>query len=136
MENQMADSEMARFACNKGTYIREHIILGIIGSVLITGYLIYANEPAPWVGIIGAFAAIAVRGFYLASEHLGYVWLLREDGFVLPNSSVVPLNQIKEVRGIFSAVQVVTTTGDKHLIKYQSDRQGVIDTINSARNLA
>jgi hypothetical protein len=37
------------------------------------------------------------------------------------------------VRSLFSAVQVVTVTGDKHLLKYQADAPAVIATIDAAR---
>ena len=131
----MTDTEIARFTSNRGTYIREHIILAILGAMLMTGYLVLIEDPSPWVGIVGAIIAISIRAFYLVSEQLGYVWVLRDDGLTLHNSNVIPLNEIKAVRGIFSAVQVITTTGDKHLIKYQSDRQGVIDTIAAACKL-
>ena len=131
----MSDTELARFTSNRGTYIIEHIILAILGAALMTGYLVLTEDPSPWVGIIGAIIAISIRGFYLVSEQLGYVWVLTARNLSLPNGNVIPLGDVKAVRGIFSAVQVITTAGDKHLIKYQSDRAGVIKTIATACNL-
>jgi hypothetical protein len=43
------------------------------------------------------------------------------------------LENIAAVRSLFSAVQVVTVTGDKYLLKYQADAPTVIAAIDTAR---
>ena len=131
----MSNTETIHITANNATYIREHVILAVLGAALMTSYLILTGTPSPWVGVVGAFAAIGIRGFYLQKEQLGYVWVLADNSLTLPNGTVIPLGNVKAVRGIFSAVQVITNDGDKHLIKYQSDRAGVIKTISAACNL-
>ncbi len=131
----MPDTKTIRITSNRGTYILEHVILAILGAALMTSYLVLTETPSVWVGVVGAFIAIAIRGFYLFKEQLANVWVLSAQSLTLPNGHVIPLGEIKAVRGVFSAVQVVTTSGDKHLIKYQSDRVGVIKTILAACNL-
>lgn len=131
----MSDAKSLRIKSNRGTYIREHIILAVLGAILMTGYLALTENPTLWVGVVGAFAAIGIRGFYLYNEQLGYVWVLTNTSLTLPNGTAIQLGDIKVVRGIFSAVQVITNDGDKHLIKYQSDRAGLIKTISAACNL-
>ena len=131
----MSDPSTVRIMSNRDTYIREHVILAILGGVLMTGYLALTESSSLWVGVVGAFAAIGIRGFYLYKEQLENVWVLTEQSLTLPNGTTIPLGEIKAVRGIFSAVQVVTNDGDKHLIRYQSDRAGVIKTIATACNL-
>ncbi len=131
----MSDPNTVRIMSSPDTYIREHVILAILGAVLMTGYLALTESSSLWVGVVGAFAAIGIRGFYLYKEQLNNVWILDDRSLTLPNGTAIPLGEIKAVRGIFSAVQVVTTEGDKHLIRYQSDRAGVIKTISTACNL-
>ena len=131
----MSDPDTVRIMSNRDTYVREHVILAILGAVLMTSYLALTESSSLWVGVVGAFAAIGIRGFYLYKEQLENVWVLAEQSLTLPNGTTIPLGEIKAVRGIFSAVQVVTTDGDKHLIRYQSDRAGVIKTISAACNL-
>ncbi len=126
------EREIARFQGDKSTYIREHIILAVLGSVLMTVVLILIDNPTPWVGVVGGVGGIALRGFYVASEQLGFVWVLTDKRLISPNERSIALEDIKDVRGIFSAVQVISKSGDKYLLKYQSDRQGVIDTIKKA----
>ena len=131
----MSDPNTACIMSNRDTYLREHVILAILGAALMTGYLALTESSSLWVGVVGAFTAIGIRGFYLYKEQLENVWVLGEQSLTLPNGTAIPLGEIKAVRGIFSAVQVVTTDGDKHLIRYQSDRAGVIKTISDACNL-
>jgi hypothetical protein len=45
------------------------------------------------------------------------------------------LAEIKTVRGLGSAVQVVPAAGDKHLIKYQADRAGTEARLRAAAGL-
>ncbi|QBY01708.1 hypothetical protein E2K80_14035 [Rhodophyticola sp. CCM32] len=44
-----------------------------------------------------------------------------------------PLHRITLIRSLFGAVQIVSKTGDKHLLKYQADPAGVITRMDAAR---
>ena len=126
------ETEIARFQGNKRTYVREHIILAVLGSALATLFLVIIGNPTPWVGIIGGILGIAIRGFYVATEQLGFVWVLTNQRLISPNERDIPLHDIKAVRGIFSAVQVISSDGQKYLLKYQPNRLGAIKTIQTA----
>jgi hypothetical protein len=49
------------------------------------------------------------------------VWRLTDRRLLGPAGRVIPLAQLQAARPILGAVQVVTTAGEKHLIKYQAD---------------
>ncbi|PID36287.1 MAG: hypothetical protein CR993_05450 [Rhodobacterales bacterium] len=119
----------AEFRANRGTYIREHVILAALGSVLAVAVLMWMGDPNPWVGVVGAVLAIGVRGWYVASEALGQVWTLTDRRLITPAGVEVNRRDIKAVRVIFSAAQVVTEKGDKHMIKYLPDPAGIAATI-------
>ncbi len=127
---------LARFQGDRGTYIREHVMLAALGAVGATLVLQMIGNPYPWTGPVGAVAAIALRGFYVASEALGQVWVLTDQRLIGPSERDIPLSRIKTVNTIFSAAQVVTDTGDKYLIKYQSDpgavKQAILDRVSRA----
>ncbi|MCF6272332.1 MAG: hypothetical protein L3J37_03940 [Rhodobacteraceae bacterium] len=123
---------LARFSGEKSTYIRVHIIMALSGAVLISGALALAGNPDWWVGIVGSFAGIAMRGFYIASEQLGFEWVLTKTGLVSPNERTIGLDEIKSVRSLFGSVQVITRAGDKFLIKYQATPEIVIAEIERA----
>ena len=86
------------------------------------GILWALGNPHVWTGAVGGLAAVAVRAFYLASDELKARWDLTDRRLLGPQGRAVRLGDVALVRGLGSAVQVVTRGGDKHLIKYQADR--------------
>ncbi len=128
----MSQAELARFSGDKAVYIRVHIIMALSGAVLISGALMLAGNPDWWVGIVGSFAGIAMRGYYIADEQLGFVWGLTETHLKAPNERAIALSEITTVRSLLGSVQVITKDGDKFLIKYQAEPERVIAEINRA----
>lgn len=131
MDIALADTEtlVERFTGNRATYIKEHVLLAAIGSVGAVAVLMSMGNPHAWTGIVGAVAAIAVRGFYVASEQIGMVWTLTDKRLITPTGASVPRRDIVKVRTIFSAAQVVTRSGEKYMIKYQADPAATAATI-------
>ena len=124
---------MTEFRPDKATYVRAHAImtaLAMAGGMII---LWMVGNPHVWTGAVGGFAAVVLRGWYMASELLDEVWSLTDTGLKGPYQRYAALNDIDKVRTIAGAVQIVTKSGDKHLIKYQEDPQAVIARINDAR---
>jgi hypothetical protein len=87
------------------------------------------SGPGPSAGSL----AIAVRALYLASDETKMEWHLTNRRLLGPGPRAIALENITDVRSLFSAVQVVTVTGDKHLLKYQADAPAVIAAIDTAR---
>lgn len=131
----VGENMIAEFQGDRPTYIREHFILAALGSVLMYGVLAMMGNPHAWTGIVGAVMAIGARGVYVADEQLGFIWYLTNQRLVGPGPRVVLLKDIEKVRHIFSAVQVVTHSGDKHLIKYQGDIEAVKAMISLAADI-
>ncbi len=132
----MSEVELARFSGDKAVYIRVHIIMALSGAVLISGGLMLAGNPDWWVGIVGSFAGIAMRGYYIADEQLGFVWTLTETHLNTPNERAIALGEIETVRSLLGSVQVVTRGGEKFLIKYQARPEAVIAKIQHAMTKA
>jgi hypothetical protein len=63
-------------------------------------------------------------------------WDLTDRRMLGPGTRVIALDNIAAVNTIFSAVQLVTVTGDKHLLKYQADARAVKAEIDAARGRA
>jgi hypothetical protein len=131
----LADGEdvKASFTGNRTTYIKEHVMLAAIGAVLGTAVLIALNNPYPWTGAVGAVLAVAVRGFYVASEQIGMTWTLTDRRLISPAGMTIPRSEIARVNVIFSAAQVITHAGDKYMIKYQADPRATKATIEGGR---
>lgn len=110
------------FHADRGAYIRDHAWMAALAMAAGMVILWAMGNPHVWTGAVGGLAAILIRGAYVASDELNVRWDLTNKRLLGPQTRVVNLGQIKEVRTLISNVQVITTTGDKHLLKYQADR--------------
>ena len=121
-----------QFHPDRATYYRDHtwIAAGAMALGMIALWLL--GNPHVWTGAVGGLAAVAVRAFYLASDELAARWDLTDQRLLGPATRAVNLGQIAQLRTLGSAVQVITTTGDKHLLKYQADRHETRHRISSA----
>jgi hypothetical protein len=124
---------VAEFRGDRATYWREHAWLAAIAMAAGMAILWAMDNPYIWTGAVGGLAAIAIRGFYLASDETKMRWDLTDRRLLGPGPRVVWLGDIDKVRSIFSAVQVVTRSGDKYLLKYQPDIPATIAEIEGAR---
>ena len=127
---------IAEFPPSKSTYIREHIMLAALGSVLLSGLLMFMGNPHAWTGIVGSVLAIGVRGVYVMNEQLGMVWKLTEAQLIGPDGRKIPLADVEGARTMLSALQIITRTGDKYLIKYQADPAAGATTVLQTRDAA
>lgn len=112
---------MTEFPADRSAYIRSHtwMAAAAMGGAMLVLWLI--GNPYVWTGAPAGLAAIVLRGWYLASEELGYVWAIEGADLVGPGPRRIALDAITQVNTMGSYVQIVTKTGDKHLIKYQAD---------------
>ncbi len=125
---------MTRFRADRAAYLRNHAWLAALGMGAAMALLWLLNSPHYWTGAPAGLAAIAVRGWYLASEELAVVWKIDAGRLTGPSERSIPLAEIDTVRALGSFVQVITRAGDKHLIKYQADPAATIAAIRAARN--
>ena len=109
------------FRPDLSTYLRAHAIMALAGGVLAGIILILLDNPDPWVGPVGAVLAIGIRAAYIRSEAMAEVWHLTDTHLSGPGGRSIPRAQIAQARPFLGAVQIVTTTGDKHLIRYLPD---------------
>jgi hypothetical protein len=85
---------------------------------------------------VAGMGAIALRSWYLASEEMAAVWEIDGDTVTGPQERQVKLDQIEKIRILGSFVQIITKTGDKHLIKYQANPATTRDAIFQAKETA
>ena len=109
------------FRPDRATYWRDHAWMAAAAMALGMAILWALGNSHVWTGAVGGLAAIAVRAGYIASDELQARWDLTDRRLLGPLTRAVRLAEIARVRGLGSAVQVVTQSGDKHLIKYQAD---------------
>lgn len=117
------------FHPDRGAYWRDHAWMAL--TAMVGGMIVLAltGNPHVWTGAVAGLAAVAVRGFYLAADELKARWDLTETRLLGPQGRAIALSDITRLRGLGSAVQIVTRTGDKHLMKYQADRAATRERI-------
>lgn len=122
-----------RLVPDRAAYIRTQAWIAALAMAAAMAVLWALGNPHVWTGAVAGLAGIGARGWYLASEELAAVWEI--DGATLcgPGGRRVPLDRIAQVRTLGSMVQIVTTRGDKHLIKYRADPQATKAAIEAAR---
>lgn len=119
------------FYADRGTYWRDHAWLTAGAMALGMVALWLLGNPHVWTGAVGGLAAIAVRAGYLASDELKARWDLTDRRLLGPLGKDVALGDIAKLRVLGSAVQIVTKGGDKHLMKYQKDRDATRQRIEA-----
>lgn len=124
---------MTHFPADRTAYVRAHLWLALAAMAGATLMLWLIGNPYIWTGLIAGAGAIALRGFYLASEELAAVWAIEGRDLTGPGGQHIPLARIATVRTIGSFVQVITHDGHKYLIKYQADPQATMTAIERAR---
>ncbi|MEL6511498.1 MAG: hypothetical protein AAFQ32_16975 [Pseudomonadota bacterium] len=134
----LADGEtlIAEFPADRATYLRDHAAMAALAMGGAMFILWWVGNPHVWTGAVAGLAAITIRGWYLQSEELAVNWLLTNRRLLGPPGRTVMLRDLTKARGLGSAVQIVTASGEKHLIKYQADKDAVIAQIDAAREVA
>jgi hypothetical protein len=122
------------FRPDAATYWRAHAIMALAGGIAAGLVLVVLGNPAPWVGPLGAALAIAVRAAYVRSEALAEVWTLTDTHLIGPAGRSILRARITQTRTLLGAVQVITASGDKHLIRYLPDPAAAARAIHSGRN--
>ena len=123
------------FQADRMTYIRDHAWMAALAMAAGMVILWAIGNPHVWTGAVGGLAAIVIRGWYVASDELAARWDLTDQRLLGPQTRAMRLSDIAQLRGLGSAVQVITRTGDKHLLKYLRDKAAVMARIERAAGL-
>ncbi len=134
---RLAEGETVRhtFRPDRGVYLRDNAWMAAVAMAGGMAILWLMGNPHVWTGAIGGLAAIALRAWYLSDEEFAVQWLLTDTRLLGPNERVVRLGEITKLNKMASTVQIITSTGDKHLMKYQGNRDDTIRRLQSAAGL-
>lgn len=127
------ETVQAEFRADRIAYWRGHLILAVVLGGAAGLFLLWQGNPYPVAGPFGAAIAIAAQAAFLASEALSESWRLTDRRLLGPGGRVIPLASLQSARPFLGAVQVVTATGDKHLIKYQADPAATASCLMASR---
>lgn len=129
------ETPVAEFRPDRGKYWRDHGLMAVGLMALAGGALWLMDNPYPAIGSLGAILAVGARAAYLASETLGQRWILTDRRLILPGGQrAVALSDLETVRPFLGDVQVITRSGDKHLLKHMANSAETVGKIVSARD--
>jgi hypothetical protein len=132
-ELQDGEELLMQIHSDRATYWRDHAWMAAIAMAAGMAILFFMGNPHIWTGAIGGLAAIAVRAFYVASDELKARWDLTNQRLLGPQGRTMRLSEIKEFRSLGSALQIITLSGDKHLLKYLADKSATRAAIERAQ---
>jgi hypothetical protein len=118
---QEGEAVLAEFRADRTAYWRGHLIMAVVLGTAAGIFLIWQGNPYPVAGPFGAVLAIGARAAYLASEALAEVWQLTDRRLIGPGGRAIPRSQLQSAKAVLGSVQITTTTGDRHLMRYQAD---------------
>lgn len=122
------------FEADPKRYWYDTAVLAGIGIVLVSAVLLYMGKPEQIaVAAVAIGVGLALRALYFRSEAFARRWQLTDRRLVGPQGRQVMLLEIATVRRLFGDVQLVTKSGDKHLIKHLADGAAVQAAIETAR---
>lgn len=130
---QDGERVVAEFRADRLAYWRSHLILAVVLGTAAGLILILLGNPYPVAGPFGAVLAIGARAAFLAPEALGDVWRLTDRRLLGPGARAIPLAQLASAKVFLGAVQITTSTGDRHLIKYLADPAAAATRIMESR---
>lgn len=130
---QEGETLVAEFRADRMAYWRSHLIMAVVLGTAAGLFLLWQGNPYPVAGPFGAVLAIGARAAYLASEALTETWRLTDRRLLGPGGRSLPLAQLRAARPFLGAVQITTTTGDRHLIRYQADPTATTSRILAQR---
>ncbi|MCU0903524.1 MAG: hypothetical protein MUE83_06570 [Tabrizicola sp.] len=123
---------LTEFRPDAQVYWRAHLVMAVILGSCAGLVLLWLQNPYPVAGPVGAIMAIAARAAFVQSEAMAEVWRLTDRRLLGPGGRSVTLAGLQSARPFLGAVQLTTTTGDRHLMKYLSDAPAVAYLIETA----
>lgn len=119
---------------DRATYWRDHGVMAVLGMIGAGVVLMLIDSPHVAIGSLGAVLALIVRGLWLYSEQMKFLWVLTNIRLVGPGGRSIYLLELDKIRRLFGDIQIITKTGDKFLVKHVAGSEAVVTQINAARD--
>lgn len=127
------EKKLREIRSDRATYLRDHAVMAGLGMVVAALVLTVMGSDYVLIGSLGALLAMIVRGLWLYSEQMKFLWVLSNIRIVGPGGREVYLLELTKARRLLGDIQLVTRSGDKHLIKHVGDADAVLAEIDAAR---
>ncbi|WFE74980.1 hypothetical protein [Roseinatronobacter sp. S2] len=133
-EPEPGEKKLHDIRSDKATYWRDHGVMAVLGMGVVGMVLAFIGSDHVAIGSLGAVLALVVRGIWLYSEQMKFNWVLTNMRLIGPGGRQVYLLELEKVRRLFGDIQIITKTGDKHLIKHVAGADAIMTRIEAARD--
>jgi hypothetical protein len=131
---QPGEKVTAVFLPDTRRYWYDHFVLGGLGAAAVSAVLLWLGRiDQVGVAVIAILIGMGLRGLYFRSEAFARRWQLTDRRLIGPQGKEVMLLQIALVRSLMGDVQIVSQSGDKHLIRHLAEAAPVVVAIESAK---
>lgn len=131
---ESGEKKLREIRADKGVFWRDHGVMALLGMVGAGLVLMMIGSDHVAIGSLGAVLALGVRGAWLYSEQMRHFWVLSTARLVGPGGREAYLMELETVRRLFGDIQIITKSGDKHLIKHVANAEAVVAEILAARD--
>ena len=134
-EVPLAEGEevLATFLPDPARYWQDTFWLIAFFTVVVGVIFIAIGKAAEiWVGALGVTLALVFRAVFFRSEVFARRWRLTPTRLIGPQGRVAGLGQIAQVRSLMGDVQIVTSGGEKHLIRHLKTARQAVEQIETA----
>ncbi len=131
---EKGEKRLREIRADKGVFWRDHGVMALLGMVAAGLVLTVIGSDHVAIGSLGAVLALGVRGAWLYSEQMRHYWVLSTMRMVGPGGREAYLLELETVRRLFGDIQIITKSGDKHLIKHVANAEAVVAEILAARD--
>ncbi len=133
LELERGEKRLREIRADRATFIRDHAVMAVLGMGVVGMVLALVGSAHVLIGSLGAVLAMVVRGLWLYSEQMKFLWVLTDRRLVGPGGRQVYLLEVETVRRLFGDIQIITRGGDKHLIKHVAGAEARVAEIEAAR---
>ncbi len=134
LDLEPGEKRLREIRSDRATYLRDHAVMAGLGMGVVGMVLALIGSDHVLIGSLGAVLAMIVRGIWLYSEQMKFVWVLTNTRMVGPGGRQAYLLELDKVRRLFGDIQLVTKGGDKHLIKHVAGAEALVAEIEAARD--
>jgi hypothetical protein len=131
---EAGEKVLLEIRADRATYWRDHGVMAVLGMIGAGLVLTLIDSPHVAIGSLGAVLALIVRGLWLYSEQMKFLWVLTNIRLIGPGGRSLYLLELDNIRRLFGDIQVITKTGDKFLVKHVAGSESVVAQINTARD--
>lgn len=130
---EQGEKQLREIRADKGVFWRDHGVMALLGMIGAGVVLSVVGSDHVAIGGLGAVLALGVRGAWLYSEQMKFRWVLSNMRLVGPGGREAYLLELETVRRLFGDIQLITKSGDKHLIKHVAHAEKIVAEIEAAR---